>query len=352
MALVDLKKHFLREYHALPESYREGPLFLALSGGKDSTVLAHVALSLKTRLPPIHFLHVNYHLRGKESDLEEIFLREWARKAKVPIWIKALRPKRKPKNLQDWARRERYQFFQGIISKKGKGEGILCVAHHRQDQEETILMRLLTGGGLKALGGMRGFECNGFGVPCFRPFLGVSPAALATYRKSRSLKICHDSSNDRLDYLRNRIRHRLLPAMAAENRKVGERLISLGRQCREAQEALELMALQRLNGNGQNQGAAGKSLDRALLSQCPKAMQGAILEQFLRPHLSKTRNMGRTLEAVAQALQKGRPRQDFPLPEGRQLKLLPETLRIIGKKADFSRDRKRRGRGVGKSEKP
>src|SRR5262245_54877168 len=133
MALVDLKKRFWREFQALPESYRKSPIFLALSGGKDSTAMAHVALSLRSKLPPLHFLHVNYHLRLPDSDQEEKFLRNWAKREGIPFHVQRLYPKDKPKNLQDWARRQRYQFFRAVMEKQ-KGSGLVCLAHHQNDQ--------------------------------------------------------------------------------------------------------------------------------------------------------------------------------------------------------------------------
>jgi tRNA(Ile)-lysidine synthase len=341
VTLVDLKKRFWNEYRSLPESCRKAPIFLALSGGKDSTALAHVALSLRNKLPPLHFLHVNYHLRVPDSDREEKFLRDWARDEAVPIHVKQLRPKAKPRNLQDWARVQRYQFFRSVIQEVGKKGGVLCLAHHQDDQVETVLMRLLTGSGLKALGGMRTVEKNGEGIFYFRPFLEVPGSAIGTYLQAHGLKFCHDVSNDGLDYLRNRLRLRILPQLEAENPQAVDALIGLGRKAREAQEALEQLAETWLAQRGRV--LRKRELPRTALEALPPALRLTVLEAWLRGPLKETRNLGKILDMAQQALVRAGSEQTIALPQRLELKLSSRTIRIQETKRPFRFSRSGKG---------
>jgi tRNA(Ile)-lysidine synthase len=350
MTKVDLKKRFWREYQALPAPLRKRSLFLALSGGKDSTVLAHVALSLKGQLPPLHFLHVNYGLRLPDADREEAFVRDWAQREGVKVHVKRLRPKTKPKNLQDWARRERYQFFRRVIRKAEKGNGLLCLAHHQGDQAETILMRLLTGSGLKALGGMRTLEQNGSGIFYFRPFLDVPAEALVAYVNAHRLKFCHDQSNEGVDYLRNRLRHQVIPGLEKENPRASEALIRLGQRARGTQEALEELAqdwLRRLPRGGRL-----KKLPRAALLQLPQALRLTVVETWLRRPLPDTRNLGKILEAVQDTLSRPASQRGIPLARGLELKLSPSFLRIQKRTRPFRLKVQGKGSKTGKKQKP
>jgi tRNA(Ile)-lysidine synthase len=350
MATVDLKKRFWREYQNLPEACRKGPMFLALSGGKDSTALAHVALGLRGKLPPLHFLHVNYHLRIPDSDREELFLRKWAKREGVAFHVKQLHPKAKPNNLQDWARRERYQFFCRLILEVGEGSGVVCLAHHQGDQAETILMRLMTGSGLKALGGMRTLEKNGSGTFCFRPFLGVPAKAMATYLNAHHLKFRHDKSNEGDAYLRNRLRHQILPRLEAENPRAVEALIRLGQKARGAQEALEDLARDWLARFGRGQPVF--EISRPALDGLPQALRLTVVETLLRGQLKETRSLGKILLGLQNSLSRPYSEQAIPLAQGIELKLSPETIRIQNRTRPFRPPARGKGSKTGTNRKP
>ncbi|HEX5034242.1 MAG TPA: ATP-binding protein, partial [bacterium] len=100
MQRVDLKKRVRESFAALPRAWREAPVYLAVSAGMDSSVLAAVALELRDRLPPLCFLHVNYGLRRPDCDWEEAVLRKWADREGLPIEVLRLKPRAKLENLQ------------------------------------------------------------------------------------------------------------------------------------------------------------------------------------------------------------------------------------------------------------
>jgi tRNA(Ile)-lysidine synthase len=284
---------------------------------------------------------VNYHLRVPDSDREEKFLRDWAKQEDVPIHVRQLFPKDKPKNLQDWARQERYQFFRKIMEKNKKGSGVLCLAHQQNDQAETVLMRMMTGSGLKAMGGMRVWERNGVGVFCFRPFLTVSASAIQNYLQAHRQAFCHDLSNEAPDYLRNRVRAKILPLMLEENPRANEALIELGRKSREAQESLESLAqdwmARVIKGKGMD-------LPRTKLASLPRALRLTVLEIWLRRHIKETRNLGKILQGLENLLAHPQLSHNTPLPDGWALKLSPGAVRIEKAKGPFRPKGAKKGR--------
>ncbi len=199
-------------------------LVVALSGGADSSAL----LDLLTRLPdyPLRLIvaHLNHSLRGGESDADEEFCRELAarysllfecRKIDVNNFASKCRL-----NLEDAGRRARIEFLDEI---RGKfGAAAVALAHHADDQAETMLMRLLRGSGMTGLSGMAYRNARGY----VRPLLDISRAEIEQYLRIRGLKWREDASNSDTIYLRNRIRHELLPLLEEYNPAIRSALVS------------------------------------------------------------------------------------------------------------------------------
>jgi len=329
MRRVDLKKWVWARYAALPKSLRKTPVFVAVSGGMDSSVLAAVSLELRDRLPGLFWLHVNYHLRVPDSDREETALRSWAKQEQVPFQVRRLYPRTKPANLQAWARSQRLDFFRHETERQLPGPGLLWMAHHQSDQAETVLHRLLRGSGLKGLGGMSELdEVEGLWI--FRPFLGVPQAALKVYADSHRLVFHHDRSNDGLDYLRNRIRHKLLPSLAEENPRILELLSDFAQRSRKAAEALEALASQWLK---RYSGAKlpSRSLSIVLLRKQPPALQVSILETWLTTLAGPGQALGKILPALLTALESSKKSHSLPLKGGWRVTISPQKLRLSRK---------------------
>lgn len=341
---VDLKKHFLKTYRTLPKTWQKLPFFLAVSSGLDSSVLAHLLLSLRKELPLLYWLHVNYHLRVPDSDREEKFLKQWAAKEKVPLFVKSLQPPKQIKNLQNWAREQRYRFFVESIKKETKGRGLLLTAHHQLDQVETLLSRLLMGSGLKALRGMEVWEesehwsktvqdSSKNPLKIFRPFLTVPREALEIYAKAHRVKFCEDSSNQSLKYLRNRLRHELWPKILQENPQAASSLTQISKRAAAAYDALEpaarrwLQRHQKLNRKGR-----GAALPGPELVKLPFGKRQIVLELFLRQFFTKTRNLGKSLQTIEECLDKNQTRHGLPLPLGFEWEWSPAQLVIRQKK--------------------
>ena len=198
----DLHSHiqsFIKQFPA--EKY-----FLAVSGGADSMALLHVFSSLQL---PIEVLHVNYHLRGNDSDLDQKLVEDFCEKNKIPFHLHSVFLKEKLKqggNLQALARQERYTFFEKKQNKNPNAYVVL--AHHQNDQIETFWLQLLRNSGMLGLAGMK--EQNGIYL---RPFLSISKEELVKYLEENQVIWREDVSNTKNDYLRNRLRNEVLPVL-------------------------------------------------------------------------------------------------------------------------------------------
>jgi tRNA(Ile)-lysidine synthase len=179
---------------------------VAVSGGADSVFLL-TALHEHHRAAAV--LHINHKLRGEESDADENFVRHLAQSLDLPFHVAALSPK--DGNLEQEARRLRYQFFQDCIEKQICD----CVAtgHTLDDQAETVLFRFLRGSGTAGLSGIRPETAN----HVIRPLLQLRRDEIREYLKARNIFWREDTSNASLDFQRNRIRKNVLPELAQLN---------------------------------------------------------------------------------------------------------------------------------------
>jgi len=314
----------MSRYLALPKALRELPVWIAVSGGLDSTVLAAVALRLRPRLPALHFAHVNYRLRVPDSDREEASLRDWARREGIPMQVLRLRVQAKPANLQAWARERRLAFFRRLIAARPGGRGLVWMAHHQGDQAETVLARLLRSAGLKGLRGMDELEEIG-GLWVFRPFLEVPREALEVYARVHRLSFHHDRSNDGDDYLRNRIRHRILPRMAEENPRIQEALAAFGARAGLAAAALEGLALDWLRRAARGS-TTSPALDVRALKRLPPALRASVLEAWLRGRTGREQSFGKILPPLLAGLEEAAKGFELPLKGGFWVQRTPKKL--------------------------
>lgn len=184
---------------------KEKRLLLACSGGLDSVVLAHLCVKLGLN---VSLVHCNFNLRGQESDKDELFVRELANQLKTAILVKSFNTKEYVQShkgsVQMAARELRYQWFNEIMD--AKGFDYVLTAHHADDSLETFLINLSRGTGIDGLSGIP--TQNG---RVFRPLLNFSRNDILEYAKAEHIKWREDSSNSESKYLRNKIRHEIVP---------------------------------------------------------------------------------------------------------------------------------------------
>lgn len=184
-----------------------GKYILALSGGIDSMVLADMLLKSKTDFV---LAHCNFHLRGEESDGDEQFVREFAERNGLTLYVKQFDTMAYAKehgvSIEMAARELRYAWFEELRQQLNYDK--IAVAHHADDQLETFFINLLRGAGLRGLKGMQ--PVNGHVI---RPLLDVSRAEIQQYAEEHQLQWREDHTNAETLFLRNKIRHELLPVI-------------------------------------------------------------------------------------------------------------------------------------------
>jgi tRNA(Ile)-lysidine synthase len=186
-------------------------LLIAISGGIDSVVLTHILHSLKFS---IFLAHCNFQLRGKDSTKDEVFVTDLAEKLKVPFATIKFDTENyaaeKGISTQMAARELRYNWFKEIMKENELDYSI--TAHHKDDIIETVLINLTRGTGLDGLTGIP--EVNGFIV---RPLLPFSRNEILVYATKNKIQWREDQSNSSIKYVRNKIRHKVVPFLKELN---------------------------------------------------------------------------------------------------------------------------------------
>jgi len=204
-------------------------VFIALSGGADSTALLLIMKELGYKL---HALHCNFHLRREESNRDQNFVEELCKQNDVPLSVRHFETEAHAKQhgvsiemaardlRYGWFREELEQFrIQNSQLKTDGLEAFVAVAHHRDDQAETLILNLLRGTGLR---GMAGMQPKNDGI--IRPLLCLSREEILAYLKSREQSFVTDSTNSERTYLRNRIRLDVIPLLQEINPAAVEHL--------------------------------------------------------------------------------------------------------------------------------
>ena len=184
-----------------------GKLILALSGGIDSMVLADKLLKANAVFV---LAHCNFHLRGEDSDGDEQLVRAYAERNGLTLYVKQFDTlnyaKEHKLSIEMAARELRYAWFEEL--RQQLGYDFIAVAHHADDQLETFFINLLRGAGIRGLKGMQ--PINGHII---RPLLQTSRAEIQQYAEEHHLQWREDHTNAETLYLRNKIRHELLPVI-------------------------------------------------------------------------------------------------------------------------------------------
>ncbi len=205
--LTNFKTHIDKKLAFL----KEGKLLIAISGGLDSVILAHLCHKLKLN---ISLAHCNFNLRGKESDGDEAFVLELAENLDLEVFIEHFSTEEFAKqhklSTQMAARELRYNWFSELA--ESLEFDYILTAHHADDNLETFLINLTRGTGLSGLTGIP--EVNDAIV---RPLLPFSREVLHDYAKAHHMVWREDSSNASDKYLRNKLRHQVIPVLKEIN---------------------------------------------------------------------------------------------------------------------------------------
>lgn len=231
----------------------------AVSGGADSMALLWCMYLLRDKLDIcLQVAHFNHCLRGEESDRDEAFVRRFCDRFDIPLVVGTARVEPGPKGLEAAARDARYAFFDTIPGK-------IATAHTADDNAETVLMHLVRGTGLKGLGGIAPVRGR-----IIRPMLGVTRRQVLAFLNEYCISFVEDSSNGTDAFLRNRLRHHVMPLLQQENPRLSENLSAMAQRLREDEQALAVQA--DLSG--------GLNID--LLTDLPEAQQNRLVCRFLQ----------------------------------------------------------------------
>src|SRR6266481_8992523 len=184
---------------------------VAVSGGADSVALLLLLLELREKLGIVpSVVHFNHKLRGKASDADEQFVAKLAAKHGLEFHTASVHVAKKAKkeraNLEDTARRARYDYFRSLVESGALAR--IAVAHTADDQAETVLAHVLRGTGLTGLGGIH--PAVG---PLIRPLLGIRRSELRRFLQTRKQAWREDVTNRDTKRMRARIRKKLLPLL-------------------------------------------------------------------------------------------------------------------------------------------
>ena len=190
---------------------QDGLILVGVSGGADSVALLLILKSLGYQ---VQALHCNFHLRQKESDRDERFVSELCRKNNIPLLIKHFNTKeyaaRNNVSIEMAARDLRYNWFYDVLTDNNAQS--IAVAHHRNDQAETLLLNLIRGTGIRGLAGMYPIRNQ-----IARPLLCVTRDEILAYLNEIKQDFVTDSTNLEREATRNKVRLDILPQMAEIN---------------------------------------------------------------------------------------------------------------------------------------
>jgi len=205
LSLLKFQNHLER----LLNQAQQKTYLLAVSGGVDSMVLADL---FQVSGFNFHIAHINYHLRNEDSNLDQKLVSDFCEKRQIPFHLYEVSQKdNQPENsIQNWARELRYRFFREI--QQNENLDFLVTAHHLNDQLETFIINLSKASGIRGLSGIPKNE-NGI----IRPLLDFSKDEIYDFAKQNQIEFREDKSNQKTDYLRNKIRHNIVPELEKIN---------------------------------------------------------------------------------------------------------------------------------------
>ena len=198
-------------------------VIVGISGGGDSVCLLFL-LSKYQKRRPFHLLgiHVNHGIRGQEALRDQEYAKKLCERLGVPFTVYTYSvpaiAQQEKRSLEEAGRMVRRRAFEEKAASLGK-KAVIALAHHENDNAETVLHNLIRGTKAAGMGGIRPIQEIGEGVAYIRPLLKVTREEIETYLRQQKIPWMTDSTNQELEYTRNRIRHKILPEMEKINPK-------------------------------------------------------------------------------------------------------------------------------------
>lgn len=284
-------------------------ILVAVSGGPDSVALLAVLCELSRRLRiRLEAAHYNHRLRLGEAERDQACAAQVADQLRLPFHCGAASDVSRSGNIEEHARVARYDFLRDLAGRLGCRR--IATGHTRDDQAETLLMRLVRGSGLDGLGGIAPVRADGI----IRPLIDCEREDVLAYLRARgSLPFCEDSMNSDRRFLRSRIRHEVVPQLRAINPHLARTLARVAEVMAAASSALDEFTEVAL----QTCVAENGELDVKKLLAQPVALRGRLLRRWLAARRGTMRGVGfahvRALRNLAEHLA---PAGEVRLPHG------------------------------------
>ena len=305
-------------------------LLIALSGGPDSVALLAAAVAwARTRSRPLAAAHFNHDLRGADSDADQRFCEDLCARFDLSLATAAGDPRglarRRGRGLEDAARQLRHDFLEK--TRAASDLAAVATGHHRDDQAETVIMRLFRGTGLDGLRGLRPLSGRRL-----HPLLGVTRAEILAYLAGRDLTWRQDPTNLDGSNRRSRLRHELLPLVRdifGEGSGLNPaRLADLAEIDLAHLDQLTDQAWQRLSGPAQP-GHTGASLHVSGVKELPPAVASRVIRRWL--HQALPADLARVhVDAVRRWLEQGRSGTGLDLPGPLRLERVFDRVGLAG----------------------
>jgi len=323
---------------------------VAVSGGADSVALLLLLLELRKPLGIVlSVVHFNHRIRGKASDADEKFVSNLARKHGLTFHVGRLdvtaKAKRDKANLEDTARRARYEFFAELAEKEHLNK--IAVAHTADDQAETVLAHILRGTGLAGLGGIHPEVGH-----VVRPLLEVRRAEVRAYLRSKKQTWREDATNRDTTKMRARIRKKLVPLLEKQFQPaVVEHLTTLAELAREDEAFLDAWLSSRIQKHLDIKSGSGRILIRELL-ECGEGAETAgkrnrsMCRRMVRLIVKQVKPRGGQLNAehvraVLHLAEHGENGKSLELPGGLRVRREHDFL-VFGVASSFAESKKRK----------
>ena len=209
--MIEKVKRYIKQWNMLENDDR---VIVGVSGGADSVCLLFVLSEIRKMIPfEMVVVHVNHGIRGEEADEDEAYVKKLCESLHLPLEIYSenveLIAKNRKQSTEEAGREVRRACFADTMNKYQGNK--VALAHHKNDNAETLLFNLSRGTGLKGLGGMRPVQGE-----YIRPLLCVSRPEIEQYLKERAIFYCEDRTNATDEYTRNRIRNHVIPYLEQE----------------------------------------------------------------------------------------------------------------------------------------
>ena len=278
--LIRTINHTLKSHNLFPENSR---ILVACSGGPDSMALLYLLQDIATHRHTTYRIGVAIvdHCIRPESKDEVLWLKHQVEELGLPFYSTTFDvprlSKEYKKSEETIGRQVRYQWLTEIA--RSEGYDYISVAHHKDDQAESILAHIIRGSGLNGLTGMSVVQSE-YAIPVVRPLLDVTKENLLAYIGTKQISYCVDSTNDDVRYQRNRIRHRIIPELEAVNPAVVDAIVRLGSSVNE-----DVMVISDLTSRTFDKlvsiGKDEVSISRRALRQEPLAIQRRLWQRLV-----------------------------------------------------------------------